>query len=775
MKAYLLLYNGACMLGWLFCVLRAGQMLLGGSTYAQIYGEIGMVLMASQTAMCLEILHSLIGLVPSPVGVVTLQVGSRIFIVWGHLYWVPECQSHWSFMFITFSWGITEVVRYLFYFCSLLGGVPYPIFYLRYSMFMVLYPSGITGEIFQTLVGMGAYWKLSNPLWYRLSLITLLLYVPGSPGMIGNMLGNRKRSFKKRNETKVVLSGVVWPKTKKGDRSSMSTNQKMLAAAAAKGPGGEEAASKILKEKKWRFAYNKHLLEHVSQSLQSEAGCIAMARAGLESAQESFQFIRDGHEEMSMKVAMEKLGTNPFDSAEVCGVKDAPSKRELSLTYGAPMLGAPYYKFKAQRNTKITGMDLRKQLDKWGEYGTVEQDVVDALKTLQGKQDEWLDLSDMYFVLLGAASAMGPLHFLLSLGANVIAIARPKALMGILKQAKNGPGKVIFPVAKGTDWKGLLAKGDYDALAKVSGCDLMTQTPEIAAWVAAVAPGKRLTIGNYTYLDGALHVQVAVACDCIMQRLCKERKDTALAFLGTPTDAHVVTKEAAAAAIEAHKTAPVWMKIWEGVGVLKRNKALTSNGIEFMDAIVPDQGPNYILSKRLQHWRAMVARADGHAASSNVSPSTATSSVTSNASFAAAYGGMHIFKPLEVVYQELSLSMMAALLIHDLRNPASAAQPATKLQHPLCLFQATSFHGGIWRCPYTIATIGIPCALKFYLTTFWMHIFVAFVALASTVQYGMYGTLPKAVGQALSLIPAALVQQVSAPLVSLAAALSVPL
>merc|ERR1712039_732899 len=102
------------------------------------------------------------------------------------------------------------------------------------------------------------------------------------------------------------------------------------------------------------------------------------------------------------------------------------------------------------------------------------------------------------------------------------------------------------------------------------------------------------------------------------------------------------------------------------IGVLKQNKPRRVGELQFMDAIVPDQGPNYILSKRLQHWRAMVARADGHTASSNVSPSTATQSVTSNASFAAAYGGMHIFKPMEVAYQELSLSLMGALLIHAL-------------------------------------------------------------------------------------------------------------
>merc|ERR1719343_259692 len=147
------------------------------------------------------------------------------------------------------------------------------------------------------------------------------------------------------------------------------------------------------------------------------------------------------------------------------------------------------------------------------------------------------------------------------------------------------------------------------------------------------------------------------------------------------------------------------MKVWESLGVLKPTRVLTSGGLKFVDAVVCDQGPNYILAKRLQHWRAVVARADGHTVSSSVAPSAATASVTSNASFAAAFGGMHIFRPMEVVYQELSLSVMGALLLHDLFNPDSAAQPSTALRHPLCLFQATGFHGGIWRCPYAIGTI----------------------------------------------------------------------
>merc|ERR1719277_779155 len=451
-----------------------------------------------------------------------------------------------------------------------------------------------------------------------------------------------------------------------------------------------------------------------------------------------------------------------------------PTKRELSINYGGPTFGKAYYKFRNQRNTNLKGMALRKQLDEWVEYGTMEADVADALKTLQMNQDKWLDLSDMYFVLLGAASAMGPLSFLLSHGANVVAVARPNALKGILRKAKNSPGRVLFPVRKGTNWKALVAAGDMEGLSKVSGCDLLTQTPEIAAWVAGVAPGKQLTIGNYTYLDGASHVQIAVACDCIMEKLCRARRDTAVAFLGTPTDAHVVTKEAAAAADEAHKQAPLWMRLWEAAGILQPNRARAVGELQFMDAIVPDQGPNYILSKRLQHWRALVARADGHAASSNVSPSTATSSVTSNASFAAAYGGMHIFRPMEVAYQELSLSMMGALLIHDLRNPKSAASPATVLEHPLCLFQATSFHGGIWRCPYSISSIGIPSALKHYLAIFRVQLLIGVAVAAAIVQYGAFGTLPVAIDGLVVLVPAPVSQQLFAPCMAIARALAFP-
>eukprot|EP01047_Picozoa_sp_COSAG01_P004732 COSAG01_NODE_157_length_23722_cov_85.712568_16_plen_127_part_00 len=49
-----------------------------------------------------------------------------------------------------------------------------------------------------------------------------------------------------------------------------------------------------------------------------------------------------------------------------------------------------------------------------------------------------------------------------------------------------------------------------------------------------------------------------------------------------------------------------------------------------VDAVVPQQGPNYILAKRLQHWRAILTAAEGSNVSSSVAPATATASVLSN-------------------------------------------------------------------------------------------------------------------------------------------------
>ena len=113
------------------------------------------------------------------------------------------------------------------------------------------------------------------------------------------------------------------------------------------------------------------------------------------------------------------------------------------------------------------------------------------------------------------------------------------------------------------------------------------------------------------------------------------RKDTALAYLCSPTDVFALPKEAAAAAKANFAAAPLWQKAIAATSktLLKQNVGTPIDGVDdtkhaththLIDGLVPAQGPNYALAKRLQHWRAMVARADGHMVSTNIAPPSAT-------------------------------------------------------------------------------------------------------------------------------------------------------
>jgi hypothetical protein len=139
------------------------------------------------------------------------------------------------------------------------------------------------------------------------------------------------------------------------------------------------------------------------------------------------------------------------------------------------------------------------------------------------------------------------------------------------------------------------------------------------------------------------------------------------------------------------------------------NKPFVGKGGEeyyYVNGISVAQGPNYILAKRMQHWRAIIARSKGCIVSSNVAPSTSTASVVHNRTFAWAYEGMPYFKPFEIFAPETSNAVMSAILLFDLNDPSSSGNPKTALTNPNQLFSSGSFHGGVWRCAYEINSIG---------------------------------------------------------------------
>jgi hypothetical protein len=321
----------------------------------------------------------------------------------------------------------------------------------------------------------------------------------------------------------------------------------------------------------------------------------------------------------------------------------------------------------------------------------------------------------------------------------------------IIRKARASRGRVYFPIAADKAGAKRTSAADFDsdeALAAASGANLLAATPEIANWLATVCPGKALTIGNYTYLDGALHVQLSVGCDAIIQAVCAARKSTSIAFLCTPTDLHVIPRAAAEAAAANAAAYPLWLRTIAALSssALQPNalppvRAADGQDIYYVDGLSIAQGPNYGLAKRLQHWRAIVAREGGHRVSSNIAPSTATASVVSNVTFQWAYGGFHVFRPLEVFYQHTSNAVMTALLVADLRDDASRANPSVKLANPYQLFEYNAFHGGVWRCGYKLDTIGEVSVAYYLLSNYGSAFAAAIAALAGVVGWVVTGKI----------------------------------
>jgi hypothetical protein len=128
-------------------------------------------------------------------------------------------------------------------------------------------------------------------------------------------------------------------------------------------------------------------------------------------------------------------------------------------------------------------------------------------------------------------------------------------------------------------------------------------------------------------------------------------------------------------------------------GRLLRRAYLPGADPGLCDALVPQQGPNYALAKRLHRWRAVVEAADGRPVSMNIAPPTRTRSVVKNRALAAAYAGAHRFG-IEVFEPATTRVLMATLLVHDLYvGPPDVDHPWRAEAHQAC-------HGGLWRAAF---------------------------------------------------------------------------
>ncbi|MDO5504304.1 MAG: hypothetical protein Q4G67_14150 [Actinomycetia bacterium] len=464
-------------------------------------------------------------------------------------------------------------------------------------------------------------------------------------------------------------TGVVFPAVQ-GRRSTSATGRAVVAdALRGVDPIGAAATER---EVNWRRDYIVPFRRLVEAGLPSADAALTIARDGLASVHSRMQW---GDPDAADRPLAEAFGLPAAATITDEVVGSAEPERELSVPY---------------QGERLRGERLLRQVDAWIEAGVAEPSLAPAVAAVIANPD-WLALPGTTVVVLGAAAEMGPLRSLLRWGATVAAVDLPRPGMweGILADAATSAGRLLVPATPGSD----------RPLHERAGGDLIHDLATVAAWVDSLEGS--LVLGNYVYADGATNVRVSVAVDALTQHICRQRAadEIAMTFLATPTDIFAVPGEAVEASVAAYANRRISKALRGPLRTISGGRLLRRNYVPgedpgINDSVVTQQGPNYLLAKRIQRWRAAAARADGANVSFHIAPPTRTRSVVKNRALAAAYAGAHRFG-IEVFEPGTSNTLMAALLVHDIMTG-----PRGSLGHPWLDEADAAVHGGLWRTAY---------------------------------------------------------------------------
>ncbi|KAG6487316.1 hypothetical protein ZIOFF_055902 [Zingiber officinale] len=255
-RIYLSLYNWTVFIGWFQVLYFAVKALReGGPT--TVYDAVEKPLQLAQTAAVLEVLVFIlchedtawdcrIGEIASVsdfasnwieiiscLGNLVEHSGGNPYTIRGHMFLLAPWLSAGLLQRLEFFWQ--SIIRYSFFgMKEALGFAPSWLLWLRYSTFLILYPTGITSEVGLIYVAlpfikasekycirMPNKWNFTFDYFYA-SIIALAIYVPGmflmlliiqvnkdclpncfnhissgSPHMYGYMLGQRKKALSK--------------------------------------------------------------------------------------------------------------------------------------------------------------------------------------------------------------------------------------------------------------------------------------------------------------------------------------------------------------------------------------------------------------------------------------------------------------------------------------------------------------------------------------------------------------------------------------------------
>ncbi|KAF7494385.1 Very-long-chain (3R)-3-hydroxyacyl-CoA dehydratase 2 [Sarcoptes scabiei] len=151
-KHYLAFYNLVQFCGWGFGLILALKFMLFSKPYSHrlLWEHCSMIISIFQTLQLMEVVHAAIKFVPSNPIQTFIQIFSRLMLVWGILVPIVDARDSIGVPMLLIAWSIAECTRYIYYALNIYDAVPYLSTWLRYSLFIVLYPLGVSGELLTT-------------------------------------------------------------------------------------------------------------------------------------------------------------------------------------------------------------------------------------------------------------------------------------------------------------------------------------------------------------------------------------------------------------------------------------------------------------------------------------------------------------------------------------------------------------------------------------------------------------------------------------------------
>ena len=345
----------------------------------------------------------------------------------------------------------------------------------------------------------------------------------------------------------------------------------------------------------------------------------------------------------------------------------------------------------------------------WIESHLAEPAVVDiARESVQPNK------ADIFFAI-GAGAECAPTKPWLAAGGTVAAVMRhnPQRWLELIQFSRNSAGTLMVPVVDSNVNCANLSDAE---LAEVAGLDLTGQLEGVASFVrhAIALSSRKLIVGGLVYIGGARHVIAQAAQDAVMSFAEANHRDTVLAWLGTPTDQTPVPLELLEDAIEryaqrglsARLRDRVFQLFGQCVAPIVELMSTSHQTLAIRDCSSEMQGPNYIIAKRAQRWRAYASARMGRKVAYIVTPPARTHSVLDYKILHATYRGAPRFG-LQPFGGELTRQLSAASLAYQVENPVKFDE-----FDPTAVHLKYAVHAGLWRLQYNPQSIWIAATIR---------------------------------------------------------------